>query len=228
MASEKQTPQTDETAIDALDRNLQSVGRQIAINKTALYVAFAAIVIIAGATLWYIYGVRKPKMEAAYEAFNKVETVATPTDSIAAAQYAQVADQYEGTKAGKLAALSAAEALYEQGNYAKAVEYLKKFDTKEAVLRANADILLGDCYVNLKKYDDALEAFTTAIRKGEGNPQIVPRALLKKAVIYDAQKKYADALECYEVIRRDFPTFQLGNGMSIDAYIEREKARLGK
>ncbi len=228
MASDKQTPQTDETAIDALDRNLQSVGRQIAINKTALYVAFGAIIVIAAATLWYVYGIRKPKTEASYEAFNKVETVAMPTDSVAATQYAQVADQYEGTKAGKLAALSAAEALYEQGKYEKAIEYLKKFSTKEPVLQANAEIMLGDCYVNLKKYDQAIEAFTTAVRKGEGNPQIVPRALLKKAVVYDAQKKYADALECYEVIRRDFPTFQLGNGMNIEAYIEREKARIGK
>ncbi len=96
------------------------------------------------------------------------------------------------------------------------------------MLEANAEILLGDCYVNLKKYDQALEAFTTAVRKGEGNPQIVPRALLKKAVVYDAQKKYADALECYNIIKRDFPKFQLGNGISIDAYIEREKARIGK
>ncbi len=229
MASDKQNPQTEENSIDALDRNLQSMGRQIAINKTALYVAFGAIVVIAAATLWYIYGIRKPNIEKSYEALNKVETVTSPNDSLAAVQYAQVADQYEGTAAGHLAALSAAEALYEQGDYAKAAEYLKKFKTKDEVLQANSDILLGDCYVNLKKYDDALEAFTTAIRKGEGNPQIVPRALLKKAVVYDAQKKYADALECYEVIRRDFPEMQqLGNGMGIDAYIEREKARLGK
>ncbi len=228
MASDNNKQQTEETGIDVLDRNLQEMGRQVAVNKTALYVAFGAIIVIAAATLCYIYFLRNPKIEKSYEAYNKVETVAMGNDSLAAAQYKQVADQYSGTDAGNLAALSAAEALYNTGKYEEAAKYLKQFKTKDEVLEANAEILLGDCYVNLKKYDQALEAFTTAVRKGEGNPQIVPRALLKKAVVYDAQKKYADALECYNIIKRDFPKFQLGNGISIDAYIEREKARIGK
>lgn len=228
MASDKNQQPTDETSIDALDRNLQSMGRQIAVNKSALYIAFAAIIVVAAVTLGYIYFFRNPRIEKSFEAYNKVETEAMGNDSVAAAQYKLVADQYDGSQAGKLAALSAAESLYNLGKYEEAVKYLKKFSSKDDVLQANADILAGDCYVNLKKYDEAIEAFTTAVRKGEGNPQIVPRALLKKAVVYDAQKKYKDALECYRLIKRDFPTFTLGNGMSVDAYIEREEARLAK
>ena len=67
-----------------------------------------------------------------------------------------------------------------------------------------------------------------AISRADRNPQIVPRVLLKKANIYDAQKKYADALKCYETLKTEYPEFRLGSGMSVDAYIEREKARLGK
>ena len=88
--------------------------------------------------------------------------------------------------------------------------------------------LQGDCYVNLKQYDKALSCFDKAVKKADGNPQIAPRVLLKEANVYDAQKKYADALKCYERIASDFPTFQLGNGMTVEAYIAREKARLGK
>ena len=95
------------------------------------------------------------------------------------------------------------------------------------MLKANAIILKGDCYVNLKQYDKALDEFKDAVKKGDKNDQIVPRALLKCANIYDEQKKYAKALECYEQIKNEYPSFQLGN-TSIDAYIEREKARLGK
>ena len=60
------------------------------------------------------------------------------------------------------------------------------------------------------------------------NEQIVPRVLLKEANIYDEQKKYDKALECYEKITKEYPAFQPGNGATIEAYAEREKARLGK
>ena len=104
---------------------------------------------------------------------------------------------------------------------------LEKADVSEPILHANAIILKGDCYVNLKQYDKAIDAYKDAVRKGDKNEQIVPRALLKCANVYDEQKKYAQALECYEQIKNDYPSFQLGNA-TIDAYIEREKARLGK
>ncbi|MDE6340498.1 MAG: tetratricopeptide repeat protein, partial [Muribaculaceae bacterium] len=142
--------------------------------------------------------------------------------------YKEVADKYSGTDAGKLAALSAGEALYNTGNYEEAVKYLNKFSCKDAVLEANAMVLTGDCYVNLKKYDEALGAYSKAIRKADRNPQIVPRVLLKEANVYDAQQKYDKALDCYKEIKKDYPEFQLGNGVSIDAYIARENARLGK
>ena len=148
-------------------------------------------------------------------------------DSIAAAEYKKVAEKYSHTPSGHLAALEAAESFYDQGKYKEALECLDKADVDEPILKANAIILKGDCYVNLKQYDKALDAFKEAVKKGDKNEQIVPRALLKSANVYDEQKKYAQALECYEQIKNDYPAFQLGNA-SIDAYIAREKARLGK
>ena len=114
------------------------------------------------------------------------------------------------------------------GKYDEAVKYLKKFKTGDDVLMANAQILLGDCYVNLKKYDDAISAFKKACNTADDNVQIEPRALLKMANVYDAQKKYDKALDCYEEILEDYPNFTLGNGLTIEAYAERERARLGK
>ena len=166
-------------------------------------------------------------MKGAAEAYNQVEITAVGNDSIAAAEYKKVAEKYPHTPAGHLAALEAAEDFYDQGKYKEALECLDKANIDEKVLKANAIILKGDCYVNLKQYDKALDEFKDAVKKGDKNDQIVPRALLKCANIYDEQKKYAKALECYEQIKNEYPSFQLGN-TSIDAYIEREKARLGK
>ena len=132
------------------------------------------------------------------------------------------------TQLSNLAALSAGEAFYNEGKYAEAAEYLKRFDCDDEVLNANALILTGDCFVNLKKYDEALDFYAKAVKECDGNPRIAPRALLKEANIYDEQKKYDKALECYKTIKNDFPEFQLGNGLGIDAYIAREEARIAK
>ena len=224
MASKNENEQN---AIDKLNSNLSSASEKIANNKKIIYWVLGAIIVVAGFILSYFFIYRNPHLKGAAEAYNQVEITAVGNDSIAAAEYKKVADKYSHTPSGQLAALEAAESYYDQGKYKEAIECLDKANVGEKVLRANAIILKGDCYVNLKQYDKALDAFKEAVSKGDKNEQIVPRALLKCANIYDEQKKYAQALECYQQIQNDYPLFKLGN-TSIDAYIEREKARLGK
>jgi tetratricopeptide repeat protein len=226
MASQNQNNQ-DENAIDRVNTHLTEAGSKIANNKKIIFWGVGAILVVACFTLSYLFIYRAPHLQKSYEAYNRVEINAI-NDSVAAVQYKEVADKYKGDPAGNLAALSAGEAFYNQGKYQEAVEYLKRFSSDDDVLDANAMVLTGDCYVNLKKYDDALECYNKAVRKADGNPQIVPRTLLKEANVYDAQKKYDKALECYTTIKKDFPEFRLGNGIDIDAYIARENARLGK
>lgn len=227
MASPNNNPQ-EETTIDKVNTHLTEAGTKIANNKKIIYWVLGIVLIAAVFTCSYLFIFRNPKLEKSFEEYNRVQITAMGNDSIAAAQYKAVADKYSGDTAGKLAALSAAEAFYNDGKYQDALDCLKRFSTKDDVLEANALVLTGDCYVNLNKYDEAVDAFQRAVRKGKGNPQIVPRTLLKEANVFDAQKKYDKALECYEIIKKEYPEFQLGNGVAIDAYIAREKARLAK
>ena len=226
MASHKDNHH-DETAIDRMNTHLTDAGTKIAGNKKILLIAVGVILVVAAFVLSYLFIYKNPHVEKAFAAYNGVETQ-TLNDSVAAAQYMEIADQYGSDDAGKLAALSAGEALYNQGRYEEAAQYLKKFSSKDDVLEANALVLTGDCYVNLENYDEALNYFQKAVRKANGNPQIVPRVLLKEANVYDAQGNYGKALECYQQIKNNFPSFQLGNGMEMDAYIARELARMGE
>lgn len=226
MASQNQNPQ-DETTIDKVNTRLTEAGTKIADNRKYIFWGIGAVVVVAVFILCYLFFYRNPHTQKSYDAYNKVE-ISAVNDSVAAVQYKQVADKYKGDAAGNLAALSAGEALYNEGKYAEAAEYLKRFDSDDDVLNANALVLTGDCYVNLKKYDEALEYYQKAVKEADENPQIVPRTLLKVANIYDEQKKYDKALECYTTIKNDYPEFRLGNGVGIDAYIARENARLGK
>lgn len=225
MASSNQIPEQPDS-LENINNRLTNLGRNIETNKKAMGIAMGAILIVAALTFAWLYLYKVPTNNKAMEAYNKVELSTFGSDSLASAQYKQIVDKYGSTPAGNLASISAAETLYESGNYEEAVKYLKKFSSKDKVLDANAQMLLGDCYVNIKKYDDAIAAFKNAVKKADGNPQIAPRALMKQAVVYDEQKKFGDALKCYETIKKDYPEFSLGNGISIDSYIEREKARL--
>lgn len=225
MASSNQTPEQPDT-LETLNSGLTNLGRRMETNKRAMGIALIGILAIAAITFAYLYLYRIPQNNKAMEAYNKVELTSMGNDSVMADAYKKVADEYGSTTAGNLAALSAAESFYSAGNYAEAAKYLNEFSTSDEVVGANAKILLGDCYVNLKKYDDAISAFESAVKKADGNPQIAPRALLKQAVVYDELKKYGDALKCYETIKADFPEFAFGNGLSVDSYIEREKARM--
>ena len=227
MASQNQQQQ-DETAIDKMNSHLTSAGEKVANNKKIIFWGVGAILVVACFAWRDIFRYRNPHVKDSFEAYNKVETEALANDSLAAVKYKEVADKYKGDTAGKLAALSAGEALYNEGKYEEAAEYLKRFSSKDEVLEANVLVLIGDCYVNLKKYDEALDYYHKSVRKANSNPQIVPRVLLKEANIYDEQKKYDMALGCYEQIKSGYPEFRLGNGLDIDAYIERENARLAK
>lgn len=218
----------EETTIEKLNSNLTSASEKISDNRKAIFWAIGGLAVVAAFVLSYFFIYRNPKVNRAFEAYNQVEISAAGNDSVAAAEYKKTAEKYSGTTAAELASLSAAEHYYNLGKYKEAVECLDDFSTSEDVLEANALVLKGDCYVNLKKYDDAIGCYDKAVKTAGTNIQIVPRVLLKKANIYDAQKKYDKALECYETISKDYPTFQPGNGVGIEAYIEREKARLGK
>ncbi|MBO5444974.1 MAG: tetratricopeptide repeat protein [Muribaculaceae bacterium] len=225
MASSNQTPEQPDT-LETLNSGLTNLGKRIETNKRAMGIAMGGILLVAAVTFAYIYLYRIPQNNKAMEAYNKVELSSMGNDSISANAYKKVADEFGSTTAGNLAALSAGESFYNAGNYAEAAKYLKEFSSSDEVMAANAKILLGDCYVNMKKYDDAIDAFKSAVKEADGNPQIAPRAILKQAVVYDELKKYGDALKCYESIKKDFPEFTFGNGLSVDSYIEREKARM--
>lgn len=224
----KNHQEEEKTTLDKLNSNLGSASETIARNKHIIFWIVGGIAVVTAFVLSYFFIYRNPKINRGFEAYNQVEIAAMGNDSIAAAQYKKVSEEYGGTDAGSIAALSAAEHLYNLGKYEEAINCLEIFSTSEPVLAANSLVLKGDCYVNLKKYDDAIHCYKKAVDKADKNPQIVPRVLLKEANVYEAMKKYDDALECYEDIKDDYPAFELGNGDSIDAYIAREKARLGK
>lgn len=223
--------QEKQNAVENVNEHLTLASEKVAANRKIIYWGIGAVCVVAAFVLSYLFIYRNPRLNNSWEDFNKVQLQQAKGeltgDSLVAVAYGKVASKYGSTPAANAARLASAEAYYNVKNYAAALRQLEDCDFNDPLLDTQATVLKADCYVNTKKYDQALSAYADAIKKADGNPEIVPMVLVKEANVYDAQKKYDKALECYEMIRNSYPKFQLGQ-LGVDAYIEREKARLGK
>ena len=219
------------TVVENLDSHLTKAGERVANNKKVIFISVGVIAIAAAFVLSYLFIYRNPRLQNSWGSYNKVllqQQKGEINDTTAAGEYQKVSTNFSGMPAGNVAALAAAQAYYNVGNYAAAIKLLEKLDLSEPVLQSRTTCLLGDCYVNTDKYSQELTAYDEAIQIADGNPELVPLYLVKKANVYSAQKKYNESLACYEQLKKDYPNYQFGNGLSIDYYIEREKALAGK
>ncbi len=132
--------------------------------------------------------------------------------------FAQVIKQY-GAKAGKAVYLYAGICDLNLGNNEEAVEYLKKYNGKDNILKAKALCCIGDAYANLDNNAKALEYF----KKAAAVEDNIYRAtyLFKAGIICEETGKEAEALKFYEEIKTKYP--QSMEAYEIDKYISRIK-----
>lgn len=224
MAS-KDTQHTEQNAVENLNEHLTKAGIQVQEHKKIILWVVLAVIAVGAFVAGYFFIYKNPRANKSWEEYAKVQMQAMGNDSIATAGFKKIADKYNGSAGGAVASIEAGMNLYQKGDYQGALKYLEKAEIPEPVLEASVTKLMGDCYVNLKQYDKALSTFDKAISQADGNPQLVPAMMMKKANIYEKQKNYKKALETYESIKKDYPDFNYGMGM--DAYINRAKGRLG-
>ena len=216
------------TSIEELNESLSSIEQKVESNKKMIIWAVSAIVAIAVLILGYVYLIQNPNIEKAKEEIAKADKeLALGQDSIALNQYMAVADNYSNNAANR-AGLNAAIILYQDGKYEEAIKYLNKFDAAGTIVGPASQALLGDCYVNLQKYDEAIKYFDKAISLSNDNALYTPLFILKKATVLREQQKYAEEAKALETIKTKYPEFTLSYQVDIEKYLERAKAQAGK
>ena len=130
--------------------------------------------------------------------------------------FSQIIDDF-GSKAGKDVYLYAGICELQLGNYQEAIGYLKKYDGKDAILKARALGCMGDAYVGLEKYGDALNFFDKAASSADN--MFAATYLLKAGVVCEEMGDNAKALTYYKKIKDKYP--QSMEGYDIDKYISR-------
>ncbi len=136
--------------------------------------------------------------------------------------FLSIVDNYGSTKAGKLAAYYAGVCYVKQGDYTKAIEYLKKYTNNDKVLAPMSLGLIGDCYLQLGDQQNAVSYYEKSVKKNP-NEFSTPMFLQKLGMTYEIMGNNAKALETYKTLKKDFPNsneaFEISKSI---AYIEQK------
>jgi tetratricopeptide (TPR) repeat protein len=119
----------------------------------------------------------------------------------------EIADEYSGTKAGKLAAFYTGVIYLKQAKFQEAIDYLDKFDSNEGITQARAWSLMGDAYTELNDNDNAITYYKKASEYKE-NEQLTPSYLMKLGLAYELKSDWKEAAAAYDKIITDFPKSQ--------------------
>ena len=117
--------------------------------------------------------------------------------------FIDIADEYGISEAGNLANFYAGATFLKQGNYESAIQYLDKFSSNDLLVQPRAYSLIGDAYMELKKYDDAVKYYNKAADY-KPNKFFTPTYLMKAALAYEKLNQNDKAKAAYEKIISDF------------------------
>lgn len=227
MAKEEKKTAT-RTSIDELNESLSTMEQRVEKNQRKIVWYIVGLLVVIGLGLGWYYGIYRSGVDKATEQIGKADiALAQGQDSLALAQYQAVASEYSNGVANR-ANLNAAILLYQKGKYQEALNSLKDYDVEEELVGAAAQSLMGDCYVNLKKYDDAISCYDKAVSTSGDNALYAPLFLIKKATVLAAQGKHADEAAIYQTIKDKYPKYVMAYRMNIDKYIERANFLAGQ
>lgn len=196
-------------------------------NRTLLLTVLAALVVVcAGFFCWYKFAYQPKKAEAlgqmypAEASFRNMEYEIALHGDGNLLGFEQIIEEY-GKKAGKAVYLYAGICELQLGNNEEAISYLKKYNGKDKILAARSIACMGDAYVGLGKYEDALKCFVKAAAKSDN--MFSAAYLLKAGTVAEELGQNAKALGYYKEIKDKYP--QSIEGYDIDKYISRIEAK---
>ena len=179
-------------------------------RKGLLYAGIAVVAVILG-FIGYKYYIDEENKTAQAEMVNAV--LLWERDSLktalnggkgAGTGLVDIADQYSATDAGNLANYYTGVALLKEGKFEEAIESLKEFKANDLLVQGQVYSLIGDGYMELKNYEDAVEYYGKAANY-KPNESFTPIYLMKLALAYELSKNYDNAVSSYDRIIQEYP-----------------------
>lgn len=219
MAAEK-TP-IEETNLSGIDK-LQQTYEQ---NASAINIGLITVLVLVAGLLYYVKVLQPQKEIQAQEAIFQAQYY-FEQDSFQMALnngLIDVASNYGGTKAGKLANYYAGISYFNLGDFNSAIFYLKKFKSDDHLLNALALGALADAQMETGDTESALANYKKSTST-TNNKTIAPILLYKAALAHEKNGKNQEAYNFFKEIKETYPNSD--QARDIEKYIGRVKASL--
>lgn len=201
-------------------------------NQRSLSIIVGAIVLIVGGYFGYTKFYIEPQAEEAMQYMWKAQQY-FEQDSFRLAMkgdgmnfgFEYIADAYGMTKPGNLANYYCGICYMQMGDFDKAIEALKEFDSDDEMVGPVGIGAIGDCYMELGNTEQALEYYRNAADKRD-NEFTTPVYLKKAGLAYELLEDFSAAAEMYQRIKKDYPDSD--QAKDIDKYIAKAEGLAGK
>jgi tetratricopeptide (TPR) repeat protein len=224
----KKTKQEDN--LQELESALTKTEQFIEDNQKQITYVIGAVIVLVAAFLAFNRFYMQPKEEEAMSQMFMAENY-FEKDSFNLAingdgnylGFLDIIDDYGMTKSSNRAKYYTGISYLHLGQYEDAIDYLKKFKTKDLLLAPVKAGAIGDAMLELGNTEDALKQYKKAYSASD-NELTTPIYKMKAAGVLESMNKWNDALKLYEEIKKDYP--ESAEGATVDRYIARVKIKM--
>ena len=136
----------------------------------------------------------------------------------------KIIDKFGGTNAGNRATYFAGATYLHKKEFENAIKYLKGFSSNGAYqTEIKKYTMLGHAYAELKKDDEALDAYKKAANVNKKDDNFTADALMVAGAFAEKIGKNKEAIEFYTEARDEYPNFASVQNGDVDKYL----AKLG-
>lgn len=180
-------------------------------HRSTLTYAAIGLLVVVGGLLGYRKFIAEPKAKEAADLMWKAEYY-FEVDSLDRAElgddqwpgFAEIASNYGGTPAGKLAHFYLGSIHMQRADHEAAIDHYSKAKVNDDVLRAMAEGAIGDALVELDRRDEAVKYFDRAANLST-NDFTTPMFLMKAGILHQQAGNYKAARKVFNRIVTDFP-----------------------
>ena len=190
---------------EALQEKLMSAENWFEKNSKLVMGVGAAIILLVAGYFGFEYYKNSQNQKAQREMFQAVYYF--EADSLDRALsgdgnnlgFLDIINDYGITEAANLANYYTGVIYLKQGKFEPARLYLEDFSSKDLLVQARAYSLIGDTYMEEKKYEDAAKFYNKAATYKE-NKFFSPVYLMKEALAYEKSNQNSKAIEVYNKV----------------------------
>lgn len=222
MANKKNVKNHQDENLENVEQALTKSEEFIEKNQKKLVIGLlvivAIVVVIMGYNRFYLQPMEK---EAQSQMFIGEQYFAADSFRLAIEGdgnflgFEYINDEYSATKSGSLAAYYTGISYMHLGNYESAIDYLNKFDGGDQMVTPVAYGAMGDCYMELDDYDNAISSYKKAT--DYKNDFTTPIHLKKLGIAYYTKGDNNKAVETFNQIKENYSTS--AEARDVDKYI---------